>query len=134
MTNDELIDKLSNFFPVFREIHGEHDGIYLIFGGFGTFFADLINLYGSGKVDEKSYFSQNIASIYKDKDILIKEIKNIFSFVDDLFLYQGDDVKDILNTCIFEAIMGSDYSYNLARKYLSKETYNHYLEITKRVI
>ncbi|MER1696066.1 hypothetical protein KC990_16150, partial [Proteus mirabilis] len=72
--------------------------------------------------------------IYKDKDILIKEIKNIFSFVDDLFLYQGDDVKDILNTCIFEAIMGSDYSYNLARKYLSKETYNHYLEITKRVI
>ena len=30
--------------------------------------------------------------------------------------------------------MGNDCSYNLARKYFSKDTYNHYLEVTKRVI
>ncbi|MEQ1977411.1 hypothetical protein [Xenorhabdus sp. SGI240] len=134
MTNDELIDKLNKSFPLFRETYDGDDGIYLVFGGFGSFFADLINLYGSGKVEPRNYFYSDVELIYNDDKLLIKEINNIFEFVDDLFFNQDDEVKDILNTSIFEAIMGSDYSYNLARKYLSKETYNHYLEITKRVI
>ncbi|PHM35790.1 hypothetical protein Xmau_04449 [Xenorhabdus mauleonii] len=132
MTNDELIDKLKEFSPKFLETSYEDEGVYLVFGGFGSFFSDLINLYGSGKVEPRSYFYSNVENSYNDNEVLIKEIKNIFEFIDELFSIQDDGVRDILNTCIFEAIMGSDYSYNLARKYLSKKAYNHYLEITKR--
>ncbi|CDG19404.1 DUF7674 family protein [Xenorhabdus doucetiae] len=132
MTNDELIDKLKELFPVFFGTYDGDDAVYLVFGSFGSFFSDLINLYGSGNVEPRSYFYSNIENSYKNNEVLIKEIENIFGFIDKLFSFQDDGVRDILNTCIFEAIMGSDYSYNLARKYLSKETYNHYLEITKR--
>lgn len=72
--------------------------------------------------------------MYKNSDSAESEIYKIFSFIDGVFLGSDKSMRDVLNTCIFEALMGNDYSYNLSRKYFSKETYNHYLEITKRVI
>ncbi|MEX0445194.1 hypothetical protein [Xenorhabdus sp. SGI246] len=134
MKDYELVNKLQELFPVFSETYDGDDHVYMVFGGLGSYFSDLMDLYGSDKIEFRSYYYSNVESFYKDRNILINEIKNIFIFIDELYSYEDNVIRDLLNTCILEAIIGSDYSYNLARKYLSKETYNHYLEICKRVI
>lgn len=134
MKIDDLVIDLKKQFPIFETECDEEDDIYLIYGAFGSFMLDVINLYMLDDRAPKNYFNCDVKGLYKNKDLLEKEINNFFSYIDKLFNYGENNVIDILNTCVFEALMGNDYSYNLARKFLSKETYNHYLEIPKRVL
>lgn len=130
----EAICELKDKFPVFKETYDGDDEIYLIYGAFGMFTLDVINLFVLGCNSPQNYFYSDLKKFYKTEKSRLEEVKKIFSYVDEKFIGCNYEIKDILNTCIFEAWMGNDYSYNLARKYLSKETYNHYLEVTKRVI
>ncbi|WP_323640833.1 hypothetical protein [Pectobacterium polonicum] len=133
MKNNELINMLRETFPLFSQSNDDDD-VYLLYGSFGSFFIDLINLRFFNKCDPRNYFYGNVEVIYENKELLDKEIERICLFIDEVYLSSDCDVRDVLNTYVFEAMMGNDFSYNLARKFLSKETYNHYLEITKRVV
>ncbi|WDF98042.1 hypothetical protein PSR30_16830 [Pectobacterium carotovorum subsp. carotovorum] len=133
MKKNELVSVLREKFPLFSQANDDDD-MYLLYGSFGSFFIDLINFQFINKCEPRNYFYGNVEVIYKNKELIDKEIENIFLFIDDVYLNSDCDVRDVLNTCVFEAMMGNDFSYNLARKFLSKETYNHYLEITKRVV
>ncbi|QHM73339.1 hypothetical protein C7M51_03686 [Mixta intestinalis] len=119
---------------MFDRTYDGEDDVYLTYGAFGSFILDLINIYMSDVKSSQNYFYSNLKQIYKNRDYVEREIYKIFSFIDEIFLGDDKSMRDVLNTCIFEALMGNDYSYNLSRKYFSKETYNHYLEVTKRVI
>ncbi|MBD2815629.1 hypothetical protein ID850_12810 [Xenorhabdus sp. Flor] len=134
MKLDSIITELKNRFPCFDRTYDGDDDIYLIYGAFGSYVLDVINLYSSNENVPRNYFYVDIKGFYKEKDCLDMEIKSFFNFIDELFSYKDELINDVLNTCIFGALIGNDYSYNLARKYLNKEVYNHYLEITKRVI
>ncbi|MEQ6970949.1 hypothetical protein [Pectobacterium polaris] len=133
MKKNDLINVLRDKFPLFSQTNDD-DNVYLLYGSFGSFFIDLINLRFLNKCDPRNYFYSNVEMIYKDTEFLDKEIERIYFFIDELYLSFDDEIHDVLNTCLFEAMMGNNFSYNLARKLLSKETYNHYLEITKRVV
>ncbi|WP_160622993.1 hypothetical protein [Mixta intestinalis] len=134
MTIDTAVHKLKACFPMFDRTYDGEDDVYLTYGAFGSFILDLINIYMSDVKSSQNYFYSNLKQIYKNRDYVEREIYKIFSFIDEIFLGDDKSMRDVLNTCIFEALMGNDYSYNLSRKYFSKETYNHYLEVTKRVI
>ncbi|KOC87678.1 DUF7674 family protein [Winslowiella iniecta] len=134
MIIDTAVHKLKECFPVFDGTYDGEDDVYLAYGSFGSFILDLINIYMSDVKASQNYFYYNLKKMYKNSDSVESEIYKIFSFIDEIFLGGDKSMRDVLNTCIFEALMGNDYSYNLSRKYFSKETYNHYLEITKRVI
>ncbi|WP_323660686.1 hypothetical protein [Pectobacterium versatile] len=133
MKNNELVSVLKEKFPLFSQTNDDDD-MYLLYGSFGSFFIDLINFQFINRCEPRNYFYGNVEVIYKNKELIDKEIEEIFLFIDEVYLNSDCDVRDVLNTCVFEAMMGNDFSYNLARKFLSKETYNHYLEITKRVV
>lgn len=133
MKKNDLINMLRDKFPLFSQTNDDDD-VYLLYGSFGSFFIDLINLRFLNKCEPRNYFYSNVEVIYKNKEVIDNEIERICLFIDELYLGSDNEVHDVLNTCLFEAMMGNDFSYNLARKLLSKETYNHYLEITKRVI
>lgn len=134
MTIDTAVYKLKNCFPVFDVTYDGEDDIYLVYGAFGSFFLDMINIYMADVESCQNYFYFNLNQVYENSGSVEGEIYKIFSFIDREFFRGNESMRDVLNTCIFEALIGNDYSYNLARKYFSKETYNHYLEITKRVI
>ncbi|AFI89106.1 hypothetical protein EXT68_19660 [Pectobacterium parmentieri] len=130
MKKNELVNVLRARFPLFANTNDDDD-VYLLYGSFGSFFIDLINLRFFNRCDIRYYFYSDVELIYKDVSLLDEEIKKIYYFIDELYLIFDSEIADVLNTCIFEAIMDSDFSYDLARKYLSKEAYNHYVEITK---
>ncbi|SQJ07291.1 Uncharacterised protein [Serratia rubidaea] len=134
MIIDDAICELKEKFSIFNETYDGDDDVYLMYGAFGMFTLDVINLYMSGCNSPQNYFYSDLKTLYKTSELRLSEVENIFSYVDKIFIEYKVEMNDVLNTCIFEAWMGNDYSYNLARKYLSKETCNHYLDITKRVI
>jgi hypothetical protein len=134
MTIDYSIDELKERFPTFEETYDGEDDPYLIYGAFGSYALDIINIFMLDEDAPQNYFYSNLRERGLNKDSIRTEVVKIFNYIDELFLKKNSDLQDILNTCLFEALMGNDYSYNLARKYFSKDTYNHYLEVTKRVI
>ncbi|WP_380184774.1 hypothetical protein [Kalamiella sp. sgz302252] len=134
MIINAAVHKLKERFPVFDETYDGEDDVYLMYGAFGSFSLDVINLYMLDFTSPQNYFYCDLKKIYRDADLVENEINKIFLFIDEMFLLNDESMNDVLNTCIFESLMGNDYSYNLSRKYFSKDTYNHYLEVTKRVI
>lgn len=134
MIIDDSIDELKERFPTFEETYDGEDDPYLIYGAFGSYALDIINIFMLGEDAPQNYFYSNLRARGLNEDSIRTEVVKIFNYIDELFFEKNSDLQDILNTCFFEALMGNDYSYNLARKYFSKDTYNHYLEVTKRVI
>lgn len=134
MIIDDSIDELKERFPTFEETYDGEDDPYLIYGAFGSYTLDIINIFMLDEDAPQNYFYSNLRGGIFNEDSIRKEVVKIFNYIDEIFLKKNSDLEDILNTCLFEALMGNDYSYNLARKYFSKDTYNHYLEVTKRVI
>ncbi|MDG0803646.1 hypothetical protein [Pectobacterium polaris] len=132
MKKNELVSALREKFPIFSQTNDEDD-VYLLYGSFGSFFIDLINFHFLSGCEPRNYFYSNVDVIYKDAEFIGNEIEMIYLFIDELYLFSDNGVRDILNTCVFEAMMGNDFSANLARKFLSKETYDHYLSISKIV-
>ncbi len=136
MNEKLLINNLYKEFPIFYDICdpiiGMENNVYHIYGNFGLFFSDLITLYIVKKIDYREYHGDFELSQLYDASMLEIEIKKVFNFINKMYLNESN--IDILNTCIFEAILGNDYSYNLARKFLSKNAYNHYLNICKRTL
>lgn len=133
MIKDNIL-KLRGSFPLFDKTYDGDENVYLVYGAFGSYALDIINICMCDLKAVQNYFYSNLKEHFKDADTAKNEMIKIFSFVDDEFLKNNNVMIDVLNTCFFEAIMSNDYSYNLSRKYFSKETYNHYLEVTKRVI
>ncbi len=134
MIIDDSIDELKERFPTFEETYDGEDDPYLIYGAFGSYTLDIINIFMLDEDAPQNYFYSNLRGGIFNEDSIRTEVVKIFNYIDEIFLKKNSDLEDILNTCLFEALMGNDYSYNPARKYFSKDTYNHYLEVTKRVI
>lgn len=134
MIIDDSIDELKERFPTFQETYDGEDNPYLIYGAFGSYALDIINIFMLDEDAPQNYFYSNLREGDLNEDSIRTEVVKIFNYIDELFFEKNSDLQDILNTCLFEALMGNDYSYNLARKYFSNDTYNHYLEVTKRVI
>lgn len=125
MIIDDAIFELKEKFSTFNDTYDGDDNIYLIYGAFGMFALDVINLFLSGQNSPQNYFYSDLKKVYKAPALLENEVKRIFLFIDKMFIENNEKINDVLNSCIFEALMGIDYSYNLA----SKETYNHYKEL-----
>lgn len=131
---ENLNKLLKDSFPVFwrTEKATLDDDSYMLYGAFGSFFSDLISLETKGTGNyNKSYFNDfDIDGYYSEKDLAV-ELYKAFKLTDDIFKKGNKNDKDVLNTCVFEALMGVAGSYSLAKKYLSNDTFNHFLEISK---
>jgi len=134
MIIDDSIDELKERFPTFEETYDGEDDPYLIYGAFGSYALDIINIFMLDEDAPQNYFYSNLREGDLNENSIRTEVVKIFNYIDELFFEKNSDLQDILNTFLFEALMGNDYSYNLARKYFGNDTYNHYLEVTKRVI
>ncbi|WP_409309522.1 hypothetical protein [Pectobacterium sp. B1J-3] len=128
MKKDELVDALKERFPDFAETN-DHDDVYLLYGSFGSFFLDVINFYILNTCEPRNYFYCKVECFYKDRKDLDKEIEKIFLFVDELYINANAETIDVLNTCIFEAMMGNVFCDELVKKYLSKAACHHYFKI-----
>lgn len=129
--NRDFIAEARRRFPKFSVTYLDDDGIYMLYGALGSFMLDVINLrYGDNKMPSNYYFA-DVGGFYDGEQDLDEEIHAYFAFIDELF-EDGEGVRDVLNTCIFESLMGNDFSCSLARKYLSRDCYNHYLDVIKK--
>jgi hypothetical protein len=127
----DYIAEARNRFPKFSATYESEDGIYLLYGALGSFMLDVINLRFGCNDERKNYYFVDIKDIFCGIKELDEEIVAYFNFIDELYL-NGEPIRDVLNTCIFESLMESDFSYNLARRYLSKDCFNYFLEVSKR--
>lgn len=138
LNENQLIEILRTnfdfFFELYYGIDEELDTIYLLYGNFGFFAKELINFYKLRTYKHYDNFDELIEAYYSEKNNIEDDIKKLFSLIDELYSYGDSFINDILNTCIFVALRETDYGYNLARDHLSKDAYNHFLEISKRVI
>jgi len=133
MILDNAVYQLKINFPTFDQTYDGDDNAYLVYGSFGSYILDLINLFVFGEIAVRNYFYSKLEKLFNDHDLIHAELVSIFLYIDKMFIENDKDLLDILNTCIFEALMGNDYSYDLSRHYFSKDTYNHYLKVTQRV-
>ncbi|ANF97377.1 DUF7674 family protein [Paenibacillus bovis] len=125
-----MLARLEDRFPVFDHVYElDDDLVYVRYGGFGSFVQAVIHLATHGSEIEDSLHIQIIKSAYTDRRRLEQELRRIFQFVEELFQDSDERTRDILNCCIFEALMGSKTAEKVLFQYVSAEIAAYYKSI-----
>ncbi len=101
MILDDAVYQLKINFPTFDQTYDGDDNAYLVYGSFGSYILDLINLFVFGEIAVRNYFYSKLEKLFNDHDLIHAELVSIFLYIDKMFIENDKDLLDILNTCIF---------------------------------
>jgi len=122
-----MLTRLAGRFPVFDYAYEwNDDSVYMCYGGFGSFILAVIYAFRDCDHTEYNYYEQTVQTFYTSKDKLEQEILFIFEFVEELFDDCDERTRDVLNCCIFEALMGSSEAELEFLHHMSPEIINYY--------
>ncbi|AST71224.1 hypothetical protein BFG07_22780 [Kosakonia cowanii] len=86
MIIDDSIDELKERFPTFEETYDGEDDPYLIYGAFGSYALDIINIFMLDEDAPQNYFYSNLREGGLNEDSIRTEVVKIFNYIDELFL------------------------------------------------
>ncbi|WP_312199604.1 hypothetical protein [Kosakonia cowanii] len=85
MIIDGSIDELKERFPTFEETYDGEDDPYLIYGAFGSYALDIINIFMLDEDAPQNYFYSNLREGDLNENSIRTEVVKIFNYIDELF-------------------------------------------------
>lgn len=102
------LDKLANDVPEFVLLEEFDNLIYVDYDRLGTYLLKLLE------------------SSNSNNEVLI--INKIFNHLNSIFEIDEELISNIIEVCVFEALISVRYGYDVGKRFMSKEMYQYFIE------